>query len=300
MIASGDDARGHVEETFASERRWEEVAGIDPPAVQVALAAGKPPEPLGAGGRRELKLDTGTRCMKAGDGLGQDELAPHRIGCNAEGASAPRAGGLELVQDAACGVGGGGPGRALPCGWPRSCDCAPLPARSGDALCGAERSGNTPLPTDILRLSPELWRIVSNLFDNAHDMWVEPNQKAGMGRLHQIHGFPMLAEASAGAVDHAMDAWLTRKPVEHLDRPLRYRECHGPLGDRIRSVALKQLAARSGASGGHRSAGTRVQDRGVDVLRRIACAGPSRTAAEGGIRRRATSRTFLEPSRGSC
>ena len=115
MIAPGDDARSHVQEAFASERRWKEVAGIDAAAMEVALAAGEQPEPLGTGGCLEVALDPGARLMKAGDGLGQDDLAPHRVGCDAEGAGAPRAGGfdavlggLELVQDAARGLGDGG------------------------------------------------------------------------------------------------------------------------------------------------------------------------------------------------
>ena len=79
--------------------------------------------------------------MKAGDGLGQDELAPHRIGCDAEGAGALRAGGfdaflggLELVQDAACGLGGGGGerGKAHPTGHALEQPGAELTFQSGD------------------------------------------------------------------------------------------------------------------------------------------------------------------------
>ena len=40
MLAPGDDARGHVEEAFASERRWKEVAGID------SAFRREPPDPV--------------------------------------------------------------------------------------------------------------------------------------------------------------------------------------------------------------------------------------------------------------
>ena len=90
-----------------------------PPQCRSLSAVDEPPEALGAGGRHELELDAGARFVKTGDGLGQDDFAPHRVGRDTEGAGAPREGGfdvclggLDLVEDPACGLRDGGAERS--------------------------------------------------------------------------------------------------------------------------------------------------------------------------------------------
>ena len=114
MVVPGDDARGHVDEALAAQRRGQELAAVDAAAMQVAVPAGEAAQPLGAGGGVEDEPDAGALGVEPGHGLRQHGVDPHRDGGDAEGAAAPGAGGveglvgrLELVEDAP-GVRGGG------------------------------------------------------------------------------------------------------------------------------------------------------------------------------------------------
>ena len=59
MAVPGDDARGHVDEAVAAQRRGQEFAGVDAAAVQVAAPAGEAAQPLRAGGGVEDEPDAG-------------------------------------------------------------------------------------------------------------------------------------------------------------------------------------------------------------------------------------------------
>ena len=62
----------------------------------------------------------------------------------------------------------------------------------------------------------------------------------------------------AGAADRALDALAPREAIEHVARPMRDRQRHQPIDDRLRAEALQQLAVRPGVARRHRSVGARA------------------------------------------
>ena len=115
MVAPGDDAGGELDEAFAAQEPGQRLVGVDAAAVQLALAVGEAPEPLGAGGGLEPELDGRELLVEAGGGGAEDGLGPRSGGGDAKDAGAPRAGGvdgglgvLELAQDAPRALGHGG------------------------------------------------------------------------------------------------------------------------------------------------------------------------------------------------
>ena len=107
MIAPGDDAGGHVEETLAAQERRQGFVGVDAATMQVAVSVGEAAQPLGAGRAADAEFDGGEGLPEAGRRPGEHGLGPRR-GCgDAEDAGAPRPGGidgplggLDLAQDA--------------------------------------------------------------------------------------------------------------------------------------------------------------------------------------------------------
>ena len=70
----------------------------------------------------------------------------------------------------------------------------------------------------------------------------------------------------AGAADRALDALAPREAIEHVARSMRDRQRHHPIDDRLRAVALQQLAVRPGVARRHRSAGAGAGIPGAGVL----------------------------------
>ena len=93
VIAPGDDAGGHVEETLAAQERRQGFVGVDAAAMQVAVSVGEAAQPLGTGGAADAEFDGGEGLPEAGGRAGEHGLGPRR-GCgDAEHAGAPRSGG---------------------------------------------------------------------------------------------------------------------------------------------------------------------------------------------------------------
>ena len=124
MAAPGDDARGHVEKALAAEIGRQRFAAVDTAAMEIAAALCEQAQSLDAGGGLEVELDGGESLVEARDGVRKDCL-PGRVGGHAEAPGAPGAGGvgpalrgLDLAQDALCGLDEGGAerGEAHPLG----------------------------------------------------------------------------------------------------------------------------------------------------------------------------------------
>ena len=95
VIATGDDAGGHVEEPLAAQECRQGFVGVDAAAMEIAVSVGQAAQPLGAGGAPYPELDGGEGFPEAGRRPCENGLDPRR-GCgDAEHAGAPGAGGVD-------------------------------------------------------------------------------------------------------------------------------------------------------------------------------------------------------------